>query len=69
MYCVKVLLSQWLQCTLKVSPTCSSHTGTASCETYVAGQRNLDVYMHACIPQLNEETQVGQVIGLLLNKH
>ena len=30
--------------TLKGTPTCSSHRGTALYETYVAGWRNLDVY-------------------------
>ena len=32
-----------LQHTLTATPTCSSHSGTALCETYVAGQRNPNV--------------------------
>ena len=30
--------------TLKGTPTCSNHSGTALYENYAAGQRNLDVY-------------------------
>ena len=39
-----VLLSQLLQRILNSTPACSSLSSTASYETYVAGQRNLDVY-------------------------
>ena len=36
--------AEYLQRTLTATQTCSNHSGTALCETYIAGQRDLDVY-------------------------
>ena len=36
--------TEYPQGTLTATPTCSSHSGTALYESYVADQKNLDVY-------------------------
>ena len=41
---VHAVAAEYLHSTLKGTPSCSSHSGTALCETYVAAWRDLDEY-------------------------
>ena len=45
---INAVATEYPQRTLTATSSCSSHSGTALYETYIGGQRNLDVQMVKC---------------------